>query len=49
MLDGKNFSKQPVRNNVRTYKNIKKIATGQQETIQVVVYWIIHHSKKNIS
>ena len=31
MIDGKNFFDQPVKNGVRTYKNIRKIATGQRD------------------
>ena len=29
MIDGKKFSDQPVKNDLRTYGNIQKIATGQ--------------------
>ena len=29
MIDGRNFSNQPVKNNLITYDNIRKIATGQ--------------------
>ena len=29
MIDGKNFFVQPVKNKLRTYDNIRKIATGQ--------------------
>ena len=29
MIDGQNFSDQPVKNNLITYDNIRKIATGQ--------------------
>ena len=29
MIDGKNFFDQPVKNNLRTYDNIRKNATGQ--------------------
>ena len=29
MIDGKNFFRQPVKNNKITYENIRKIATGQ--------------------
>ena len=29
MIDGRNFFSQPVKNNLRTYDNIRKIATGQ--------------------
>ena len=29
MIDGRNFFDQPIKNNLRTYNNIQKIATGQ--------------------
>ena len=29
MIDGKNFFDQPVKSDMRTYENIRKIATGQ--------------------
>ena len=29
MIDGQNFFDQPVKNNLRTYNNIQKIAIGQ--------------------
>ena len=29
MISGRNVFDQPVRNDIRTYKNIRKIATGQ--------------------
>ena len=29
MIDGKNFFDQPVQSSMRTYDNIRKIATGQ--------------------
>ena len=29
MIDGKNFFDQPINNNLKTYDNIRKIATGQ--------------------
>ena len=29
MIDGKNFFNQPTNNNLKTYENIRKIATGQ--------------------
>ena len=29
MIDGRNFFDQPVKNNLRTYQSIRKIATGQ--------------------
>ena len=29
MIDGKNFFDQPINNNLKTYENIRKIATGK--------------------
>ena len=29
MVDGKNFFNQPINSNLKTYDNIRKIATGQ--------------------
>ena len=29
MIDGRNFFDQPIKNDIRTYKNIRKITTGQ--------------------
>ena len=31
MIDGKNFFDQPVRNDIVTYENIRKIAIGQED------------------
>ena len=31
MIDGKKFFHQPVKNDLRTYVNIRKIATGQRD------------------
>ena len=31
MLDGKNVSDQPVKNDLITYENMRKIATGQED------------------
>ena len=31
MIDGQNFFNQPVKNNLRTYDNIRKIATGVKD------------------
>ena len=31
MIDGRNFLDQPVKNNLRTYDNIQKIAAGQED------------------
>ena len=29
MIDGKNYFNQPINSNLKTYENIRKIATGQ--------------------
>ena len=34
IIGGKNFFDQPVRNYIRTYENIRKIATGQGNDLQ---------------
>ena len=31
IIDGKNFMDQPVKNNIRTYDNIRKVSTGQRD------------------
>ena len=38
MIDIKTFFDQPVKNDIRTYDNIRKISTGQGIIIQLVVY-----------
>ena len=38
MIDGQNVFDQPVTNNLRTYDNIQKIATGLGDVTQLVVY-----------
>ena len=30
MIDGKNLFHKPIKNNIRTYDNIRKISTGQE-------------------
>ena len=42
MINVENFVDQPIKNNKVTYENIRKIATGQEMTTQLVVCWIIH-------
>ena len=37
MIDGQNFVDQPVRNDLLTYDNIRKIARGQEMIMQLVV------------
>ena len=29
MIDGRNFFDQPIKNDIKTYKNIQKVTTGQ--------------------
>ena len=31
MIDGKNYFDQPINNDFKTYENIRKIATGQED------------------
>ena len=38
MIDGKNFFDQSINRNIKTYENIRKIATGQGMIKQLVVY-----------
>ena len=38
MINGENFFDQPIKNNKVTYENNRKTATGQEMTIQLVVY-----------
>ena len=45
MTDSQNFFDQPVRNNLITYDNIQKIATGQGDGTKLVVCWTIYVSK----
>ena len=45
MIDGQNIFDQPVKNDLRTYDNIRKIATGQKDDYttgciyNVIYYW----------
>ena len=36
MTDGRNFVDQPVKNNLKTYDNIRKTATGQDDDYTTV-------------
>ena len=38
IIDGKNFFNQPIKSNVRTYDNIRKIAIGQEMITQLVFF-----------
>ena len=31
MIDGRNFFDQPIKNDIQTYENIRKITTGQED------------------
>ena len=49
MIDGKNFFDQPIKSDMRTYDNIRKIETGQgDDYTTIVVCWIIIISISNI-
>ena len=37
MIDGKNFFDQPINSMIKTYENIRKIATGQGDDFRLVV------------
>ena len=34
MIDGQNFFDEPVKNNIRTYDKIRKVATGQGDNFK---------------
>lgn len=42
VIDGQNFFDQSVRNDIRIYDNIRKIAMDQKTTAQLVTCLIIH-------
>ena len=45
MIDGKNVFDQPVKNNLRAYENIRKIATGQGDDYTTVCLLDYSHFK----
>ena len=45
MIDGKNVFDQPVKNNLRAYENIRKIATGQGDDYTPVYLLDYSHFK----
>ena len=45
MIDRQNFFDQLIQNDLRTYDNIRKIVTGKEMIILLVVYYIILISK----
>ena len=46
MTDGRNFFDQPVKNDMRTYKNIRKIATGHGDNNKTCCLLDYCYSKK---
>ena len=48
MIDGKNFFDQPINNNFKTYKNIRKMQQVDEMITQLAIHWIIPISKKII-
>ena len=46
MIDGKNFFDQPVKNDKVTYKNVRKIATGQGDDYATSCLWGYTYFKK---
>ena len=49
MIDGQKLYDQPLKRNLRSYDNIRNIATSQELIIQLVVYYIIPISENTIS
>ena len=47
MIDGKNFFDQPVKSNIRTYDNIRKILTGQGDDYTTDCLLDYKYFKKN--
>ena len=45
MIDGKNVFDQPIKNNLRAYENIRKIATGQGDDYTTVCLLDYSHFK----
>ena len=41
MINGRNFFDQPIKNDLKTYNNTRKIVTGQVMITQQDFYWII--------
>ena len=47
MIDGKNFFDQPINNNLKTYENIRKIATGKGDDYTTGCLLDYSYSKEN--
>ena len=45
MIDGQNFFDQPVKNNLRTYDNVRKFATDQED--DYTTSYLLHYSYFN--
>ena len=43
MIDGQNIFDQPVKNNLRTQDNIRKIATGQKDDYLTGCIYVIYY------
>ena len=43
MIDGQNIFDQPVKNNLRTQDNIRKIATGQKHDYTTGCIYVIYY------
>ena len=48
MIDGKNFFNQPVKNDLITYENISKIATGQGDNCTTGCLLDCNYFKKSL-
>ena len=46
MIDGRNFFDQPVKDNLKTYDNIKKVPTGQGDDYKTVCLLDYHYFRK---
>ena len=42
LIDGRNFYDQPINDKIKLHDEIRKVSTGYGDTIQLVVYWIMH-------
>ena len=47
MIDGKNYFNQPINSNLKTYENIRKIATGQGDDYTTGCLLDISYFKEN--
>ena len=47
MIDGRNFFDQPIKNNIKTYENIRKIKTGEGDNYATGCLLDYNYLKKN--